>query len=343
MATLEHIALPSRSETAFPYHGLPIEEPNFNPPHTGLGLYCPPEPQVLTPPSLSASLPDTPVSWTSQQAPPGLPLQTVDAKLPHWSPPLGEFTPLTDTSFGWPDRSAMHHPSADRVHQGTSPVQFQPEPVMASSIVLSHRSSRSSTYPSASEDYTSDHTGRDLDTLLLATDDYWSGFNGFERLSVSAPMENVSTALEGISPGAASSIEPYQLGIGAYSCSSSAQSSPTVQPATDPRQRTEAPRANSLPGCSSESQGTFEKVLHKSNVARVRKRRRMTAPSRTGIICERCGRGFSRAHNLKQHLPTHSDCRSKPHSCKWKGCGSSFARRTDLERHENSVSLSLVS
>lgn len=341
MAILEHVALSPRSETAFGYHDLSIDDTSFNQPQTGLGLYYQSEPQVLTPPPLSASLPETPASWTSQQMTPGLQLQTVDAKLPQWSPPLGEYTPMTDASFGWSENNAIRHPTADHVHHSTSSLAFQSEPVMDPSLVPSHRSSLSSTYQSASEGYTSDENGQNIDPLALETErsDCWTGFGGFERLSVSAAMENVSTGMEGISPGATSGVEPYHFGAIAYSCSSSVQSSPTVQPAADPRQRGDLLRASSLPGCSREPQGTYEKALDKSNVARVRKRRRMTAPSRTNIVCENCGRGFSRAHNLKTHLQTHSSRRSKPWSCTWEGCDLSFARRTDLERHQNSVSL----
>lgn len=78
-----------------------------------------------------------------------------------------------------------------------------------------------------------------------------------------------------------------------------------------------------------------------TNVHRQRGRnRRQTEPSRAQYRCPRCpDKGFARQYNFKQHMLTHDDNRKKEHVCQWVGCRKEFVRKTDLNRHENSVHL----
>ncbi|RPA72710.1 hypothetical protein BJ508DRAFT_196756, partial [Ascobolus immersus RN42] len=45
-----------------------------------------------------------------------------------------------------------------------------------------------------------------------------------------------------------------------------------------------------------------------------------------------CGQTFTRVHNLKSHLLTHS--KSKPFQCNSNGCNAKFRRQHDLKRHQ---------
>ena len=69
-----------------------------------------------------------------------------------------------------------------------------------------------------------------------------------------------------------------------------------------------------------------------------RQRRVMTRPENASCSCEVCGKLFQRCYNLKSHMDTHNPHRPQPHKCAVPDCGKSFVRRTDLLRHDQSVS-----
>jgi hypothetical protein len=75
-------------------------------------------------------------------------------------------------------------------------------------------------------------------------------------------------------------------------------------------------------------------------VGRTRIRRNPTTPENANFSCQICGRLFQRSYNLKSHLQTHNPTRPHPNHCPYPGCERRFVRRTDLLRHEQSVSLS---
>ncbi|CED85046.1 hypothetical protein A1Q1_03514 [Phaffia rhodozyma] len=54
-------------------------------------------------------------------------------------------------------------------------------------------------------------------------------------------------------------------------------------------------------------------------------------------VCIICKRGFARAFNLKSHMLTHDPSRPKPFACSHKGCGRSFSRAHDLDRHRQGI------
>lgn len=69
-----------------------------------------------------------------------------------------------------------------------------------------------------------------------------------------------------------------------------------------------------------------------------RRKRGYTTPSNAVCSCEQCGKLFQRMSNLKAHMDTHKPDREQPWACHYSGCGRRFVRRTDLTRHQESVS-----
>ncbi|KAK5165098.1 uncharacterized protein LTR77_009195 [Saxophila tyrrhenica] len=72
---------------------------------------------------------------------------------------------------------------------------------------------------------------------------------------------------------------------------------------------------------------------------RDRKKRAYTNPETATCSCEQCGQLFQRAYNLRAHMETHDPHRSHPHLCPYSSCDKRFVRRTDLVRHQRSVHL----
>ena len=70
-----------------------------------------------------------------------------------------------------------------------------------------------------------------------------------------------------------------------------------------------------------------------------RKKRGFTQPDEAKCSCEQCGRFFQRTYNLRAHMETHDPQREQPHICFLQDCTKRFVRRTDLVRHQESVSL----
>jgi hypothetical protein len=83
---------------------------------------------------------------------------------------------------------------------------------------------------------------------------------------------------------------------------------------------------------------TRRRAYSSEEMLRDRKKRVHTKPSQATCSCEKCGKPFQRAYNLKAHMETHDRSRPHPHGCEYYGCEKRFVRRTDLQRHEQSVS-----
>jgi hypothetical protein len=71
--------------------------------------------------------------------------------------------------------------------------------------------------------------------------------------------------------------------------------------------------------------------------ARTRARRNPTTPENANYSCHVCKKLFQRSYNHKTHMETHNPNRKKEHLCPHKDCDKLFVRKTDLERHRNSV------
>ena len=74
-----------------------------------------------------------------------------------------------------------------------------------------------------------------------------------------------------------------------------------------------------------------------SDTNMTRKRRRLTTPAEANHVCRVCGKLFRRSTHFKTHKETHDPSRVYAHKCSARGCGKSFAREPDLERHHQSV------
>ena len=79
------------------------------------------------------------------------------------------------------------------------------------------------------------------------------------------------------------------------------------------------------------------------SVGRIKKKRQRTTPEEATHDCKVCGKLFKRSYNWKSHMETHNPDRKYPHPCTAmigdQPCTKKFQRKTDLDRHYDSVSL----
>lgn len=73
--------------------------------------------------------------------------------------------------------------------------------------------------------------------------------------------------------------------------------------------------------------------------ASVRQQRRLTSKEDANFQCAvtGCGKLFSRSYNYKAHMETHDTGRVYPFPCLIGDCNKKFVRKTDLQRHHQSV------
>ena len=78
------------------------------------------------------------------------------------------------------------------------------------------------------------------------------------------------------------------------------------------------------------------------SVNRIKKKRQRTTPEEATHECQVCGKLFKRSYNWKSHMETHNPERKYPHPCTAMvgnaPCTKKFQRKTDLDRHFDSVS-----
>ena len=78
------------------------------------------------------------------------------------------------------------------------------------------------------------------------------------------------------------------------------------------------------------------------SINRIKKKRQRTTPEEATHECRVCGKLFKRSYNWKSHLETHNPERKYPHPCTAMignaPCTKKFQRKTDLDRHYDSVS-----
>lgn len=87
----------------------------------------------------------------------------------------------------------------------------------------------------------------------------------------------------------------------------------------------------------------FEAAPVLPSVNRIKKKRQRTTPAEATHECRVCGKLFKRSYNWKSHMETHNPERRYPHPCTAtvgnSTCTKKFQRRTDLDRHFDSVSI----
>lgn len=76
-----------------------------------------------------------------------------------------------------------------------------------------------------------------------------------------------------------------------------------------------------------------------STIVRPRQPRRLTTKEDVNFQChvKGCGKAFCRSYNFKVHMKTHDASREYPFPCPLKDCTKKFVRKTDLQRHHQSV------
>jgi hypothetical protein len=76
-----------------------------------------------------------------------------------------------------------------------------------------------------------------------------------------------------------------------------------------------------------------------STIARTRSPRKLTTKEDANFQChvKGCGKLFGRSYNFKAHMETHDSSREYPFPCPLKDCTKKFVRKTDLQRHHQSV------
>jgi hypothetical protein len=75
------------------------------------------------------------------------------------------------------------------------------------------------------------------------------------------------------------------------------------------------------------------------NTAKRRPARKLTTKEQANFQCmvKGCGKFFSRSYNFKSHMETHDEKREYPFPCQEPNCTKKFVRKTDLQRHHQSV------
>ncbi|KAG0651323.1 Cell wall transcription factor ACE2 [Hyphodiscus hymeniophilus] len=121
---------------------------------------------------------------------------------------------------------------------------------------------------------------------------------------------------------------------------------PLAWPKVDYGSTHDLPSISSLPipsyGRLSESQDQIppheqRKIL--GTIARTRQPRKLTTKEDANFQCtvKGCGKLFGRSYNFKAHMETHDASREYPFPCLMKDCTKKFVRKTDLQRHHQSV------
>lgn len=81
------------------------------------------------------------------------------------------------------------------------------------------------------------------------------------------------------------------------------------------------------------------RTTSRSNERPQRAPRKLTTKEEANFQCavRGCGKFFSRSYNFKAHMETHRERREYPFPCQIDDCTKKFVRKTDLQRHHQSV------
>ncbi len=90
---------------------------------------------------------------------------------------------------------------------------------------------------------------------------------------------------------------------------------------------------------SRERRASSSKSQASGGMARVRQPRKLTSKEDANFQCQvkGCEKFFGRSYNFKAHMETHDTGREYPFPCPLQDCNKKFVRKTDLQRHHQSV------
>ncbi|PSR79147.1 hypothetical protein BD289DRAFT_375848 [Coniella lustricola] len=94
-----------------------------------------------------------------------------------------------------------------------------------------------------------------------------------------------------------------------------------------------------LPSPAPVSLPPYERNTSPSDESQKRPPRKLTTREEANYRCDvkGCGKFFSRSYNFKAHMETHCEKREYPFPCEVSDCTKKFVRKTDLQRHHQSV------
>lgn len=136
---------------------------------------------------------------------------------------------------------------------------------------------------------------------------------------------------------------PYVSDAVVYPTTTTAGYMPESHLAVWPRQDFPALDADFYPAPASDSSSAYapdaRRQARLSPRTRLGKTRKVTTKDEANFQCEvkGCGKYFSRSYNYKAHMETHDDKRAYPFPCLVGDCNKRFVRKTDLQRHHQSV------
>ncbi|KAL6719336.1 hypothetical protein ACLMJK_003575 [Lecanora helva] len=296
------------------YPATPQPDPlSMDRPNRGLGIFDLPLPQQQQPStqkqqqSTVQELPPSPQpsdTWSHSS--------TMEQDFPQTSQPPDIFSAAFDPFSGYTNNT---NPS---IMASTSPeapalVFCQTPP---STNMPSHRSSISSSYSPSMQ--TADY----YHNKVKQEDSHeWYSAPGNQLLHRSLTTQGLTPYPNGVSPINGSTEDYYKTQVGDWSKPTSAYP----------------------PDLGESARSKFDAAPVLPSVNRIKKKRQRTTPEEATHECRVCGKLFKRSYNWKSHMETHNPERKYPHPCTAmvgnSPCTKKFQRKTDLDRHVDSVSL----
>ena len=188
----------------------------------------------------------------------------------------------------------------------------------------SHRSSVSSSY-TPSEAYSQGSEFKYTPRVKVEDTEWYPSAGNEHTLQRNMNTQCLSPYSSGISPGSAAGEDVYRHADWPK------PNQPAYPTALHNHEDNRLPQLDSAP------------VL--PSVSRIKKKRQRTTPEEATHECRVCGKLFKRSYNWKSHMETHNPERKYPHPCTAMvgetPCTKKFQRKTDLDRHYDSVSLSV--
>lgn len=136
---------------------------------------------------------------------------------------------------------------------------------------------------------------------------------------------------------------PYVTEAGPYPPTTTASFLPDSQMAVWSKPEYPGVDSDYYQGSSDQASSSFgqdsRRQVRLSPRTRLGKTRKVTTKEEANFQCEvkGCGKYFSRSYNYKAHMETHDEKRAYPFPCGVGECNKRFVRKTDLQRHHQSV------